>query len=1489
MRRPLLLLPLLAAAALLPAVTVVANSHGDGGPAGVGALPALGVADGETTIFGAVSEGSGADETWAYRRLPADVAPPPSAGADAAFGPLGSSFRPQLAFLRHTDASGWRIVSTPVGLGGTPERGPAPNFRSARMSARGAAVLVGRDGGRPADQQVVVLRRDPGGRFRELPAPPADVLLGADDPAPGDAAEQLAGDRGSGRVNTAIADGPDKALLFDVPVGRDVEGAVLVHDGGEDAAAWQREPILLPDAPAEFTVAGIAAVAPGRAYLVATSPGKPLRLFHRVTGDASPEWQEITLPVGLLTDPAAAQSAGIDGTAPLAGRAQTITATADGVWIDVKLTAGTTTTAGTVFVRPDAPETDRVESWCSAPGCDHPFEAILPETAGYRSFAWAGTGAGTRVITNPWRVGGDEQSGQGTYLSLRGTTFARLPGGGWTQQPGGAFRSADRGWLGGPVEVGDVAEPERLRRWPVAMRSPLLGVAGAPGAAAGDAGAGALAVGWNGAVARFTPGQGWSPEYLQSSNGNVVKSNLRGVAWPEPERAHAVGDGGALWLWRSDTGLWERDPATPVGFIGDATAIAFDAADPQRGYIAGKQGFILRYDKTWTQETLPAGFADARFTSVAFAGRQAIAVSDKGVLVNGGDGWKPDEGLKALLAGLGKDAGVQLTIAAGLPDGGAVIGGRDLVVERDGPSTAWRFADQPLPGQTVVAAAAVRDGEHVRAVVSVQPKLLWPQPDVPVETDPNSPTPILPSYPPPGDGYVLRETAGGWADEQRTAFGGSGADRPVKSDPVLAFDLGAGGAGWAVGGWTGQPDSAGRGIAATGAVGNAARATVSTTGIYRYDPGQTALAPANEAPAPVSLAPGPVRLAFGAHAQCAGRCADLANQDLAPDRILTAALDQAAALAAQPNGPRAFLYGGGRVAAGAAGDADEEARYAQLLGSRASLPVFGTASATDVAGGSAGAFRSAFAGAPAPFGSAAVPGIGTDGIPGAPAGNGARTHYAFDTAGAGGTVRVVAIDNSGGSLAASDPWQNPAEPQRPWLIAVLDDAAAKGIPAIVVGSRDLNPRARPALNVAQDGDEVAQLLVDHGASAYFFDRPEENRTGQVPAGATATIPEFGSGTLGYRSSVENAAGLGLPDALFGDSGFLLVEVNASARDPKTNRAPVNVRLIPVIDGVSLQAIDGSLLRRSRPALFQGLLRKPIAGDRWGPSGGDGLPDPAGADPYTTVPPDPCLVAGCTTRITPEYAFSSKDPDILDFVAQDPNSANLRKPLLGADDKVISDGTSGLVCPFNAGSTVVTVSAGGRAFSQNVTVLPGTVQRPCGTRPLSPDKIKRQAAPASAPATPPPPAGAPASNPLPALVPPPPPATPAPKPATPRPQPQAPFFAGLLATAPPLVAQPPVTPPPPPPSFFANPIPPGGATVRVHEEKREEEIAPESSQASAVAYRADDHLPLAPFIVGIAVIAALAGISLRLPRRRDPAYSLTRTRFPEPRDPRFRRR
>ena len=98
----------------------------------------------------------------------------------------------------------------------------------------------------------------------------------------------------------------------------------------------------------------------------------------------------------------------------------------------------------------------------------------------------------------------------------------------------------------------------------------------------------------------------------------------------------------------------------------------------------------------------------------------------------------------------------------------------------------------------------------------------------------------------------------------------------------------------------------------------------------------------------------------------------------------------------------------------------------------------------------------------------------------------------------------------------------------------------------------------------------------------------------------------------------------------------------------------------------------------------------------------------------------------------------------------------------------------------------------------------------------------------------------------------------------------------------------MSPPPPPPTFFANPIPPGGATVRVQEEKREEEVAPESSSAFA-SYDSGNHLPIQPFIFGVMLIAALAGVAIRLPRRRAPAYSLSRVRYDDRRDPRLRRR
>ncbi|MDQ6751197.1 MAG: hypothetical protein M3Z33_10645, partial [Actinomycetota bacterium] len=960
------------------------------------------------------------------------------------------------------------------------------------------------------------------------------------------------------------------------------------------------------------------------------------------------------------------------------------------------------------------------------------------------------------------------------------------------------------------------------------------------------------------------PGRGWTREFLLSASGSVARPLLRGVAWPEPARAYAVGDLGAMWLWRADTGLWEKDPAAPIGGEANLMDIAFAPGDPQRGYAVGKEGALLRYGKSWTQEALPAGVGTPDFTQVAFAGSQALVAAGRDLLVNDGGGWRVD-GQAAALLGPYRQFGPGFVSVAGLPDGGAVAAGRDFVLERDGAGAPWRFAEQPLINSTVIAAAAVREGGRVRAVVSVGPRLQYPVPDIAPDQDPDQPPAIVPPFPLPGDGYVLRETANGWHDEQHTAFNGSSNDRPIKSDPILSFDLDAGGDGWAVGGWAGEPDSAGRGSGARNATGRADRQRVQTAGVYRYGASAGA-APVAAGGSPVALPAGPARFALAGHAACESACADLAGQGLAPDRTLATTLGKVGSLAAQGNGPRFLLYAGGRLKAGQALTGREADRYAGLLGN-SPLPVFAALSAADSAAGGGGPFKSAFAGFNAPFGSGgAPPGVDGAGIPGAPPGPGARTHYAFDSSGSGGRVRIVVIDNSAGSLAASDPHQNPAEPQLPWLSAVLADARARGIPAVVMGSRDLNTRIAPSLNTAGDGAQVARALVDGGASAYLFERPEENRTYRIPGGSAQTIPSFGTGTLGYRSPVSGSSSQA--DALFGDAAFLLTEVDAAHRDPATNRAPVTVRTIPIVDDVALQAVDGVLLRRSRPSLFQGLGRRPVAGDRWGPASSDGTPNPPGGDPYLSFPPAQCVVPGCSSRLAPEYSFTSSSPDIGDFVRQDPQSTNLRKPFLDTSDKVVSDSSSGLFCPFNAGTTTVTIRAGGLAYSQQITVQAGSVQRPCGTRPLvAPAVLRTQAS--QNPATPPPPAPAPSPTPAPAPPAPPQPAVAAVPPTlkVPAPLKIKTFTPPPVPLPPPLSTFVPVILPPPFPAL-GRPIPPGGAVARVYqvEEKREEEAAPEETKAFS-RYHPDDHgFSSAPLLVGVLLLAAVGAAGLAGGRR-----------------------
>jgi hypothetical protein len=1528
--RATLALAVVLALALL-AVRVAGHGARAAGPGGADPTPqpALGTADRSTVLMGAASAGA-PGEAWAYRVLPLDVPAPSVASGNATFAtaPAGGAAPPgQLVFERATDvASSWTIQETPADGEGKPYRGMEPNRFSARITPHGGGLLVGHDSTRPSGKQTVVLARDPAGRFRMLPEPPAGVLStasGGGGPAgesgePGESepkSETLAEKEGAGAVADAAVENGGHTEAYFGALGRTRDLGVARWDGEH----WTREPIEPPPGySGSFTIVAIAGSSPQNLWLLgqpSKSSGLGIVLFERKEVNPGQfRWEAASLGSALFSA-AETPARSVTKVGPLTGAAQSLTVTEKGVWIDGNLQAPGGGSDGYDFtLYYDIVQGKLTGSWCDARDgagvalCEHPFGARFGRLAGYRSFAFDGPGYGTRILTNPLLPGGDDTTNLGSYLSFEGTVFTWMPGAGADNSPGGAFYSPQDGWLEGPVRITTAQQPERLASWPVSARAPFTAVATAPGSTPGDPGAQALAVGAEGVVARYTPGHGWEREFLLTGSGAVSSPTLRGVAWPEANRAFAVGDLGAMWVWRGETGLWEKDPAAPLtGFQGNLLGIAFSPSNPALGYAVGLGGTLLRYGKSWTQEEeLPSAFKEANFTSVAFAGSQAMVAAEHDLLVNDGLGWKVDPEVHALLSSL--PTVPSLNVVAGLPGGGAVAAGRDVVLERDSAGSPWHFSEQPIVNETAVAAAPLLEGSKVRALLSVVPDFTYPPPLVLPSVDPNTPGPLIPPDPLAGDGYLLRETPAGWEDEERAAYAGNTSDKPMKADPVAALDVGPSGTGWALGGWSGHADDAGRGSDASGS-GQAVRAEVQTAGIYSYAQAADPPGPPGELTAPIPMQSGVATFAVGGHAECVDPCAALADEGIAPDRNLSAALGAIDGLSAQPNGPRMLLYTGGRETPGAGPESVAEAdRFAQLLSGAGSLPVYPALSAGDSEGETDATFGAAFASFAAPFGEGAAPsGVSTANIPsGAAPGPGARTHYAFDSSGPSGTVRVIVIDNSRGSLAASDPYQNPAQAQGPWLALMLADARARGIPAIVVGSRELNPNQPPALNVASDAAEEATIMVQGGASAYLYERPEESRTSRIPSGAATTIPEFGTGALGYRSSISDSFKAGQPDALFGTTGYLLFSVDVPKRDPASNVAPVSVRLIPLVQSVSLDPVDGTLLRRSAPALFTGLGRRPPAGDRWGPvSASDGNPNPPGADPYSEFPPKLCVQSDCSSAIEPEYTFTSSEPEIANFVEQDPNSTNLRKPLQDSSGHVIPDPHSAILCAFNPGTTTVTISAGGLSYSTQVTVLGGSVEQPCGTVPLSPSHFAHAASEAAAPPAAPPPSPAPAPAPI-APPPPPPPApalakAPAPKPA---PKVALPLAIPPILKLPATAGVPAI--PPPPAASFARPIPPGGATVRVFEEKREEEAAPEQSQAFARYRAAGEGLPMAArnrsygsaaaasayastrgssqvalYLLAVVVLAAAGGATIRFDPHRRRRAMLARASLHDP--------
>ena len=650
---------LLAAAAVLAAFAVGASMLASGSSSSARAQPSAEAPTPQTdasvpasrvTMIGATPlEVPGSDETWGV-------------GVD------GST----TVLVRYLKQSGWSL-------------GPslAPGFQldqnvlAGQMTPRGDGVLIGRaSSGHGDSQQVLLVRRSGGAFVATKPVPTEGQPLGAGEEPLLKAGEALFGERTPLLAPLEEADGEAGALLAPVREGAGVESQVLHWDG----RSWTSEPIAIPaKSSTDFRVLAIGASEPGNAWLLAqlstksSYPAGAVALFRRVSeGEGSPakwvwkpavagggekgEAEPLKVPLqeaGKAAPPALFTVHGAGD--PPTATGQLLTVTSDGVWVDGERADlhGVGAASTSLFFKPLSKVAGgQVQaSWCQppqgAPACSYELPEALPSGSS-RSIAWAdGSQFGERVITG---------LGEGVSLSLHGAVFERVlalgAGPNSAEDPGAtygaAFVSPSEGWLGAnamPVHLTREPVASRLAPWPTAFRHPLLAIAPQPGAPVGALSSEALAVGDLGAVARFRPGDGWLPESLFGVGQRVEHPRLRAVAWPTPTRAFAVGDYSSessnMWLWRGETGMWEPDPATPLNFRGNLLGVAFDPNNPARGYAvgsavtAGAEGVLLRYGKTWTQETdLPPQAQGANFISIAFAGSEAIVAYRKRVSPN---------------------------------------------------------------------------------------------------------------------------------------------------------------------------------------------------------------------------------------------------------------------------------------------------------------------------------------------------------------------------------------------------------------------------------------------------------------------------------------------------------------------------------------------------------------------------------------------------------------------------------------------------------------------------------------------------------------------------------------------------------------------------------------------------------------------------------------------------------------------------------------
>ena len=640
---------------------------------------------------------------------------------------------------------------------------------------------------------------------------------------------------------------------------------------------------------------------------------------------------------------------------------------------------------------------------------------------------------------------------------------------------------------------------------------------------------------------------------------------------------------------------------------------------------------------------------------------------------------------------------------------------------------------------------------------------------------------------------------------------------------------------------------------AVGGIVSSRTALLDTADIFRY-PGTAGAEPER---APQQTSAGFSSVAIGGGAACGAPCATRTDTGIGPEVWLRRAITQAEEMGpsvgqVRLHGPRRHV---GRTrgsatlpgAVGRRGDrllADGRARQHPE-----SFAVCVAAAPTDREGsgeGSASSFETAFH---------PVPNCSTAG---APAGN----SYAFEKCpprdGAFGTcsaaegLRVIVIDTS---LVQAGERQ-----LAPGVLGFLQTQLQEaGGHAIVVGNADLPQEYAEGHGAAR---QLVATIEEGNAAAYFFDAPEED-VQETLSGASCGTKAYGSGTLGYV----NVSHEQLSKGFIGQSGFLLSEVAESRHEVcaghETPRYEQRVHLIPNVEELAVEGEQGTLLRRSTVAAFAGLARRPRSGNL-----SFHQQTEYEVAPYVAIP-DICKGTQCAVGIVPEYTFESSDPHYGQFVRRNLNSSNSKAVLYDSHGKPISEeaegGKGGLFCAYNAtpaGEPVyVILKTGNLEYKLPVTIQGGSVRQPCGTVPLAAKPAVAEPGVAAPPAQQPPPASSapPAGLNVPF-------SSPSPVPAVPSAPvvPHTPVSQFLPQVAP--VAFIPAFVPVPLPTP-ARPTPPSGTSavtspVEAAQKEEEEEAAPESVDASAAAYHPSEHEIPPAYIVGLVVLAAFAGASLR---------------------------